>query len=87
MVCPWIFGILKIFANNAVKLEEIANLEIYRLTFISQQQAFVLLVTSVVTESVEVKHCAVGARIMHGFGTDLIRNAAFWLVESRNQIN
>ena len=32
----------------------------------------------------QVTHRAVGARTMHGFGTDLIRNPAIWLVESRD---
>ena len=30
------------------------------------------------------RKCAVGVGTMHGFGTDLVRNPAIWLVESRN---
>ena len=29
----------------------------------------------------------IGAGIMHGFGTDPIRNQTIWLMESRNQVN
>ena len=63
--------------------EEITNLEIYRPKFILKRHVFVLHVISVNTGSVQVTHRAVGARIMHGFGTDLVRNPAIWLVESR----
>ena len=56
--------------------EEITNIEIYRLKFILKQHVFVLHVTSVNTGSVQVTHRAVGARIMHGFDTDLVRNPA-----------
>ena len=34
--------------------------------------------------SVQVMHRAVGVRTMHGFDTDLTRNPAIWLVQSRN---
>ena len=51
--------------------EEKNNIEIYRLKFILKRHVFVLPVTSVNTGSVQVTHRAVGARTMHGFGTDL----------------
>ena len=84
MACRWIFGIVKILKNDAMELEEITNKEIYRLKFILKRHVFVLHVTSVNTRSVQVTHCAVGARTMHGFGTGLVRNPAIWLVESRD---
>ena len=37
--------------------------------------------------SVQFTHRAVGARTMHGFGTDQVRNPAIWLVESRVYVN
>ena len=67
--------------------EEIANIEIYRLKFILKRHVSVLHVTSVNTGSVQVTHRAVGARTMHGFATDLVRNPAIWLVESRDYVN
>ena len=82
--CLWIIGIMKILNNDAMEPEEITNIEICRLKFILKRDVFVLHVTSVNTRSVQVTHCAVGARIMHGFGTDLVRNPAIWLVESRD---
>ena len=84
MVCRWIVGIVKTLKNDAMEPEEITNIEIYRLKFILKRHVFVLHVTSVNTESVQVTHRAVGARTMHGFGTDLVRNPAIWLVESRD---
>ena len=63
---------------------EITNIQIYRLKFILKRRVFVLHVTSVNTGSVQVTHHAVGARTMHGFGTDLVMNPAIWLVESRD---
>ena len=86
MACRWIVGILKILMNNAMEPEEITNLEIYRLKFILKRHVFVLHVTSVVTGSVQVTHRAIGARIMHDFGADLIRNPSIWLVERRNEV-
>ena len=56
--------------------EEITNIEIYRLKFILKWHVSVLHVTSVNTGSVEVTHRAVGARTMHGFANDLVRNPA-----------
>ena len=67
--------------------EEITNIEIYRLKFILKQDVFVLQVTSVNTGSVQVTHHAVGTRTMHGFGTDLVRNPAIWLLERRDSVN
>ena len=87
MACRWIVGILKILKHDAMGPEEITNIEIYRLKFILKRHGFVLHVTSVNTGSVQVTHCAVGARTMHGFGTDLVRNPAIWLVESQDQVN
>ena len=60
--------------------EIITNIEIYRLKFILKWHVFVLHVASVNTGSVQVTHRAVGARTMHGFGIDLIRNSAIWLM-------
>ena len=80
----WIISIVKILNNDAMGPEEITNIEIYRLKFILQWDVFVLHVTSVNTGSMEVTHRAVGARTMHGFGTDLVRNPAIWLVDSRD---
>ena len=76
IACRWIVGIVKILQNNATELEEITNIEIYRLKFILNRHVFVLHVTNINTGSVQVTHRAVGARTMHGFGTDLIRNPA-----------
>ena len=91
MACPWLglFSIVEIFLkNDAMEPEEITNIEIYRLKlFFFKRHIFVLHVTSVNTGSVQVMHRAVGARTMHGFGTDLVRNPAIWLVESRDQVN
>ena len=84
MACRWIVGIAKILRNDGMEPEEITNIEIYRPKFILKWHAFVLHVTSVNTGSVQVMHRAVGARIMHGFGTDLVRNSAIWLVDSRD---
>ena len=64
--------------------EQITNIEIYTLMFIWKRHVFVLHVTSVSTGSVQVMHRAVGARSMHGFGTDLARNLAILLVESQD---
>ena len=80
----WIIGIVKILNNDAMEPEEITCIEIYRLKFILKRHDFVLHATSVNTGSVQVTHRAVGARTMHGFGTDLVRNPAIWLVESRD---
>ena len=84
MACRWIVGIAKILTNDGMEPEEITNLEINRPKFILKRQVFLLHVTSVNTGSVQVTHRAVGARTMHGFGTDLVRNPAIWLVESRD---
>ena len=72
----WIIGIVKILNNDAMEPEEIACIEIYRLKFILKRHVFVLHTTSVNTGSVQVTYHAVGARTMHGFGTDLVRNPA-----------
>ena len=84
LACRWIIGIVKILNNDATEPDEITNTEIYRLKFILKRHVFVLHVTSVNTGSVQVTHRAVGARTMHAFGTDLVRNPAIWLVESRD---
>ena len=84
MVCRWTVGIVKTLKNYAMEPEEITNIEIYRLKFILKRHVFVLHVTSVNTGTVQVMHHAVGARTMHGFGTDLVRNPAIWFVESRD---
>ena len=84
MACRWIFGIVKISKNDAMEPEEITNIEIYRLKFISKRYVFVLHVTRVNTGSVQVTHRAVVVRTMHGFGTDLVRNPAIRLVENGN---
>ena len=84
MACRWIVGMAKILTNDGMEPEEITNIEIYRPKFILKRHVFVLHLTSVNTGSVQVTHCAVGARTMHGFGTDLVRNPAIWLVESRD---
>ena len=72
----WTVGIEKIFTNDGMEPEEITNIEIYRPKFILKRHVFVLHVTSVNTGGVQVTHRAVGARTMHGFGTDLVRNPA-----------
>ena len=41
-----------------------------------RSDTFLLHVTSFNTGSVQVTHRAVGAKTMHGFGTDLVRNPA-----------
>ena len=87
MACRWIVGILKILINDDMEPEEITNIEIYRLQFILKRHVFVLHVTSLITGSVQVTHHAVGARTMHGFGTDLVRNPIILLVESLNRVN
>ena len=84
LACRWIIGIVKILNNDAKEPDEITNVEIYRLKFILKRHVFVLHVTSVNTGSVQVTHHAVGARTMHAFGTDLVRNPAIWLVESQD---
>ena len=84
LACRWIIGIVKILNNDAMEPDEITNTEIYRLKFILKRHVFLLHVTSVNTGSVQVTHRAVGARTMHTFGTDLVRNPAIWLVESRD---
>ena len=87
MACRRIVGIAKILTNDGMEPEEITNLESNRPKFILKRRVFVLHVTSVNTGSVQVTHRAVGARTMHGFGTDLVRNPAIWLVESRDLVN
>ena len=87
MACRLIVGIVKILRNDAMEPEEITNIEIYRLKFILKRHVFVLHVTSVNTGSVQVTYRAVGARTMHGFGTDQGKNPAIWLVESRVYVN
>ena len=85
MACRGIVAIVKILKKNyAMEPGEITNIEIYRLKFILKRHVFVLHMTSVNTGSVQVMHRAVGARTMHGFGTDLVRNLAIWLVETRD---
>ena len=76
LACRWIIGIVKILNNDAMGPDEITNIEICRLKFILKRHVFVLHVTSVNTGSVQVAHRAVGARTMHAFGTDLVRNPA-----------
>ena len=87
MACRWIVGIVKLLKNDAMEPNEITNIEIYRPKFILKRHVFVLHVTSVNTGSVQVTHRAIGARIMHGFCTDLIRNSAIWVVESLDLVN
>ena len=87
IACRWIVGTVKILKNDAMEPEDISNIEINRLKFIMKQHVFVLHVTSVNTGSVQVTHRAVGARTMHGFGTDLVRNPTIWLVERRDYVN
>ena len=70
--------------NNAFELEELTNLTIYGLKFILKRNVFVLHVTSVVTESVQATHRAVGSRTMDCFVTDLVKTSAMWLMDSRN---
>ena len=82
--CRWMIGIVKILNNDAMEPKEITNIEIYRLKFILKWDVFVLHMTSVNTGNVQDTHRAVGARTMHGFGTDLVWNPAIWLVESRS---
>ena len=82
MACRWIVGVAKILTNDGMEPEEITNIEIYRPKIILKRHVFVLQVTSVNTGSVQVTHRAVDARTMHGFGADLVRNPAIWLVES-----
>ena len=84
MACRWIVSIVKILTNDGMEPEEITNIEIYRPKSILKRHVFVLHVTSVKTGSVQVTHRAVGARTMDVFGTDLVRNPAIWLVESRD---
>ena len=84
LACRWIIGIVKRLNNDAMEPEEITNIEIYRLKFILKRDVFVQHVTGVNTGSVQVTHRAVGATTMHGFGTDLVRNPAVWLVRSRD---
>ena len=66
--------------------EEITNIEIYRRKLILKQDVFVLHVTSVNIGSVQVTHLEVGARTMHAYDTDLVRNPAIWLVESQDLV-
>ena len=87
LACRWIIGIVRILNNGAIEPEQNTNIEIYRLKFILKRHVFVLHVTSVNIGSVQVTHRAVGARTMHGFGTDLVRNLAIWLMESRDWVN
>ena len=54
--------------------EKITNIKIYMLQFILKRHVSVLHVTRVITGSVQVTHRAIGARTMHGFGTDLVKN-------------
>ena len=84
MAGRWIVGIVKILINNAREPEEITSQQIHRLKFILRRKVLVLHVISVVSGSVQVMHHAVGARIMQGFGTDLVMNPTVWLAESRN---
>ena len=70
--------------NDAIEPEEINNIEVNRLKFILKRHVSVLHVTSVNTGSVQVTHRAVGARIMHGLGTNLVSNPDIWLVERRD---
>ena len=84
MACHWIVGIAKIITNDGMEPQEITNIEIYRPKFILKWQVFVLHETSVNAGSVQVTHRAVGARTLHGLGTDLVRNLVIWLVESRD---
>ena len=63
--------------------EQITNLEIYRLKFILKPYILVLHMTSVITRNEQVTHRVVGATTMLDFGTELVRNPAIWLVESR----
>ena len=83
-VCRWIVSIKKILTNGGMEPQEITNIEIYRPKFVLKRHEFILHVTSVNTGSVQVTLRAIGARTMHGFGTDLVRKPAIWLVESRD---
>ena len=67
--------------------KEITNTAVYRPKFILKRQVFLLYVTNVNTGNVQVTHRAVGARTMHGFDTDLVRNPTIWLVESQDMVN
>ena len=84
MICRWIVGIVKMLMNNAMEPEEIINLEIYCLRFILKRHVSVLHVNSVIAGSVQVAHRAVGARTMHCYVADPVRNLAIWLMESLN---
>ena len=84
MACRWIVSIVKILKKDAKEPEELTNIKIYRLKFILKRHVLVLHMTNVNTGSVQVTHRAVGVRTMHGFGTDLVRNPAIWLVEGRD---
>ena len=84
MACCWIVDIAKILTNDGMEPEEITNIKIYRPKFILKWHVFVLHMTSVNTGSVQVTRRAVGARTMDGFGADLVRSPAIWLMESQD---
>ena len=69
-------GVVCAATPGTARVEPAVARGIYRLKFILKRHVFVLHVTSVNTGSVQVTHRAVGARTMHGFGTDLVRNPA-----------
>ena len=84
MVCCWVVGIVKTlkkwcygtWGNNQYRnlLAEV-YFEAARFCIARDQRQY---------WKCAVMHRAVGARTMHSFGTDLVRNPAIWLVESRD---
>ena len=84
MACRLIVGIVKILRNDAMEPEEITSIEI---TDWSLFWSDTCLYCTWNTGSVQVAYRAVGARTINGFGTDLVRNPAIWLVESRVYVN
>ena len=74
--------------SNATELKEIIKIKNLQAdVYFEVTHFFYCHMTSFVTGSVLVKHCAVGAKTMHSLGTELIRNLAIWLVENLNWVN
>ena len=71
MLCRWIVGIVKVFMNNTIELAETNNRK--------SIQAEVYFEATPFHNACHQRHyrkCAIGARTMHGLGTDVVKNPA-----------
>ena len=82
----WILIYVKILTDHTIDPDQIQIKKFIGWRLFWGETFLYYHMTSVITRSVQVRYCAVGATTMHGFAADLIRNPTMSLVESRNYV-